>query len=178
MGTHRDVIWTPWSEAATAELKRLYALGYSAGRTSQELTKLGFPYSRNAVIGKWHRLNLNGRAPDYKLKRPKHVNDGVKHRGTNGGHASKVLHRIKHPPKILQIAFEPPTNAAISFMELNGHTCRYPVGEATGASQLFCGAATDETWCPYHRSICWQPVTDEMRRGTKKLAKYIERIAA
>jgi GcrA cell cycle regulator len=56
-----------WTEERVSELKKLWAEGHSA---SQIAKKLG-AVTRNAVIGKVHRLGLSGRAtPSRPVKRP------------------------------------------------------------------------------------------------------------
>ena len=56
-----------WTEERVAELKKLWAEGHSASQIAKRLGSV----TRNAVIGKVHRLGLSGRAtPSRPVKRP------------------------------------------------------------------------------------------------------------
>ena len=56
-----------WTEGRVAELKKLWAEGHSASQIAKRLGGV----TRNAVIGKVHRLGLSGRAtPSRPVKRP------------------------------------------------------------------------------------------------------------
>ena len=57
-----------WTEEKTEELKKLWAEGHTASQISK---LLGNGISRNAVIGKSHRLNLQGRAQSRMISSPK-----------------------------------------------------------------------------------------------------------
>jgi GcrA cell cycle regulator len=63
-----------WTEERVELLKRLWNEGLSA---SQIATKLSDGVTRNAVIGKVHRLNLSGRAPQPRSSIPRPVNRAI-----------------------------------------------------------------------------------------------------
>ena len=57
-----------WTNEKTEQLKKLWAEGHTA---SQIARMLGDDISRNAVIGKAHRLNLAGRTQSRMISSPK-----------------------------------------------------------------------------------------------------------
>ena len=66
----------PWTEAGVAILKELWGVKSA----SQIATKLGAPYTRNAVIGKVHRLRLSLGAARAKFIKPTPAPPWPKHR--------------------------------------------------------------------------------------------------
>lgn len=49
---------TPWDDASLELLKQLRVEGYTSGAIAKELNDRGYKFTRNAVIGKMHRLQL------------------------------------------------------------------------------------------------------------------------
>lgn len=129
---------TPWNKECDALLVQLWSEGYSA---SQIVDRLGSDVTRNAVIGRVHRLNLPPRK--------------VAQRGNS------VPKPPAPPPK--PPAPRPPTPApgmrGLRLVELKGSSCRFPIDEGTGF--LFCGAdaTKGQVYCPFHTRLA--------RRGQK-----------
>jgi GcrA cell cycle regulator len=149
----------PWPPARVAELERLWAKGYSC---SQIGARLDPPATRNAIIGKAHRLGLPGRQPGVNAIRgraPK-VNPGrlaapVKAR-------AKAKAKLREPPPPTEAerlavmrshAWEPlPGTTPIGLLYLTEHTCRWPLGERPF---LYCGCASKigAPYCEAHMSM-------------------------
>ena len=139
-----------WTDERLERAKRMWQDGHSA---SMIAAVLGGGLTRNAVCGmasrkKWFELP-RGPRQGLPTGRPRGI--ASVHRGTNGGLASKVLLAVKHPPKPVaarpvaaraaKLAAEPAGKHAVALMALLPRQCRWPVGEATGETQMFCGEA-------------------------------------
>lgn len=170
-----------WSSTDIETLRRMAADGKSAREIA---AALNWRFSRNAVLGKLYRLR-GGKPGESPLKpvtrvaNPLGSRQNRVHRGSNGGLASKVLHRVKHPPKLkpIPIALHPPEALMVPLMHLTEHTCKFPCGPDTGKAQLFCGAPKDieVAYCRWHCQVAYQPMTERRKRDTKRDA---ERLAA
>jgi GcrA cell cycle regulator len=121
--------WSIWNDAAKLEMAReLFYAGASASETALRIGGV----SRNAVIGKWHRLGLV-RAPKQRSRLR-----------SEGSRTARHKERIARTPKRLPPTFFaeplPPAVetdvARVSFADLEKHHCRWPVGEPTAG---FCG---------------------------------------
>ncbi len=132
-----------WTEAQIADLKRLWTAGHS---TSQIGTVLGV--SKNAVIGKAHRLKLPARPSP------------IRH--SSGPRRPKQAPLPKQVRKIQpRLVFKPgrPRNGAPS--------CLWPIGHPGDASFHFCGGKTvpSRPYCPEHCARAYLP-----RRADKSQA--------
>lgn len=56
------------------------------------------------------------------------------------------------PVKPVAVVTEPPPEGSVSLVGLERGQCRFPVGAATGARQMFCGAPKGDegSYCPWH----------------------------
>ena len=156
-----------WTEDRVAELTRLYADGYSASLIAPIL-KL----TRNAVLGKVHRLGLvspegkkrtNGvRAPRQpaKLHAPK-IRIVPANANSN---AMRVLGKTTHAEYRLRCVEIEPRN--LSLMDLDTGDCRYPYGGDEDDDAKFCGhpAVAGSSYCRPHHDLCWvKPIPKKPR---------------
>ena len=170
-----------WTDERVELLKKLWADGLSA---SQIATELG-GVTRNAVIGKVHRLGLSGRAktpaanprPQAAKKpatpqRPAAPSAPTSTRGPQvvGNTALKAdsapapAPRPQPKPVMLDLS-EPPLVENCSVLQLTERTCRWPVGDPTTDQFHFCArsAGSGMPYCAYHARIAYQPVADRRR---------------
>lgn len=147
-----------WSEEAIAELKRLAADGCSASEIGAVLN-----VSRNAVIGKEHRLGIFKSTGD--IKRAKAHKESPRRRpgARDAGKPMKIERGATYIPQqsppgapTQSIELEPDTSAqAIPMTEANFNQCHWPVGD--GKVFMVCGAKTATVgprivpYCPRHR---------------------------
>ncbi len=140
-----------WTEKKTSQLKQLWAEGHTA---SQIARMIGDGISRNAVIGKAHRLNLAGRTQSRMISSP---------RINNNKQAPKkgVITRTRRPRGLRAIVIEKdfePENPT-SLEHLTDKTCRWPVGHPDEKDFYFCGRnpMEDRIYCKLHVLHAYQP---------------------
>jgi GcrA cell cycle regulator len=145
---------SPWTPERIAQLKTCFA----AGMTCSEIGA-AIGVSRNAVIGKIHRLGLSGERPA-----------GVRARANN------CPPRARHPRRstqrsLLRLAFarEPlgeevtlDTQIAslhpCSLIDIADRQCRWPIGDPASTHFLFCGndAIKGFTYCLGHARMAYR----------------------
>jgi len=171
-----------WTDERVEMLKKLWADGLSA---SQIAAKLG-GVSRNAVIGKVHRLKLSGRAKSTKstapkIKRPSapRANLGggsgggartsaygstMQRGGVRQGMAATALRQDADPQALVVPDTRPiedvvvPIAKRLMLTELNENTCKWPYGDPLTDEFYFCGHATEDgsPYCKYHGKMAFQ----------------------
>lgn len=168
-----------WTPAATDLTTLLWAAGKSASEISRELwDRLGFYASRNAVIGKVHRLRLPGRARRDGPKTTKAGSrKGARKTAAVLAAASVAARRAKPPARLTKPVPirrrpeppEAPMSKNLTLMDLTSRTCKWPVNDPPrGEPFLFCGAEKDagtEPYCPFHARLSTGPGTESERRA-------------
>jgi GcrA cell cycle regulator len=132
-----------WSNERVETLKRLWADGVSCSEIAAEL---GGGLTRNAVIGKVHRLGLSGRTRA-QPKRPSQPRVRTRHARPARPAAlqsAPVVERVEDHAI--------PAAQRRSLIELTACTCRWPVGDPSTPEFFFCGAPANESspYCPGH----------------------------
>lgn len=169
-----------WTAQQVEILKRCWVEDKSCAVIAREI---GGGITKNAVIGKARRLNLPKRqAPRYgagkgrgrPLFRPKVALP-----------RNRSLIRILFgPPLKVKPARQSPVTTGVAPMPLNltllqltDRTCKYGVGEATGASQLFCGhrVRVGTHWCVSHYQLVYVPLVPRL---SQKFERSAERAGA
>ena len=140
-----------WTEEKTEELKKLWAEGHTASQISK---LLGNGISRNAVIGKSHRLNLQGRAQSRMISSPK-----VNNKTFDDGQGNDK--QIRRPRGLKAIVIEKdfePENP-IPLEKLTDKVCRWPIGHPDEKGFYFCGRSSMESrvYCKLHVMHAYQP---------------------
>jgi len=134
-----------WTEARIDELRLRFFAGESFGEIAWGMGAT----SRNAVIGKAHRIGLYRPRP---ASQPNGRTHSVPHRVNGHHHRPKAAPMIEDPPAI---AFSNP----VTLMELQSHHCRFPgPGETNGPHTLFCGnpAYPGQSYCLHHWRLAHQ----------------------
>ena len=138
--------WTPEREN---KLKDLWKKGHTA---SQIATIIG-DTTRNAVIGKAHRLNLEARAVS-KKSAPKLQTDN---KIAPEAKPQKLGRKARFKALLLDKSFEPENPTKLE--DLTDNHCRWPLGEKMEPASLFCGRAPVEkfVYCKLHLLYAYQP---------------------
>ena len=164
-----------WTEERVELLKKLWAEGLSA---SQIAARLG-GVTRNAVIGKVHRLGLSGRATSSRSSslRPRRTHVPRAPRatslmfGTRGATALKPQFDMEldpAPQPLEELVI--PLHERASIMTLKESMCRWPIGDPGDPEFHFCGRKKLGTlpYCEHHARMAYQPV--QARRREKRVA--------
>lgn len=183
-----------WTDERVETLKRLWLDGLSANQIAKQLGGV----TRNAVIGKVHRLGLAGRAapsqparPAYKPPRP--VSDNVRKAVADHQTRSRATLRAVPPtsqdadaitgamPRPLPVRYEAPGAATV--LTLGAHMCKWPIGDPSSEGFTFCGKGANATgstqrqaYCVEHARIAFQPATGGKKKATaNELARSLRR---
>lgn len=174
-----------WNDERVELLKKLWSEGLSASQIANELGDI----TRNAVIGKVHRLGLSGRAKTATAPtrpqqrpgaggRPEAARDQPRpQRGATQGNTALAAEFDDMPEEAPAPAPTPQVSGNVvpmaqrcTIMNLTESTCRWPMGEPGTESFYFCGAKSTPgiPYCTQHARIAYQPVQD--RRRDRRLA--------
>ncbi len=163
-----------WTDERVATLKKLWLDGLSASQIAKQLGGV----TRNAVIGKVHRLGLSGRAapsqparPAFKAPRPARVAAPapapvVQRRAAVDAPVAPTL------PSVLRQ--ESPGSATV--LTLGAHMCKWPIGDPATEGFTFCGkGSNDGPYCDAHAQIAYQPQQARKKGGARDLARSLRR---
>lgn len=158
-----------WNDERVELLKRFWAEGLSA---SQIASKMG-GVTRNAVIGKVHRLGLSGRATPAK---PLRGCDGDHHDEDqpNEGFARTEIETLIVEPEFVAPAILS-TGDMATVATLKGNMCKWPIGDPAKDDFHFCGqsAPTGKPYCAYHAQMAFQPAQRRPERSQSPAARMI-----
>lgn len=187
-----------WTEDRVGALKKLWLEGQSA---SQIAKALGGGVTRNAVIGKVHRLGLSGRAAPsqparttFRTARPSAKAAATAAApATNAAPAAPALQPTQAPSAPRRIEAVAPRPAAVptqlaqpsapapmpelpgtaTVLTLGAHMCKWPIGDPSSREFSFCGRrASEGVYCIEHARVAYQP---QVRKGAKDGATELAR---
>jgi GcrA cell cycle regulator len=164
---------TGWTEDRVELLAKLWSEGQSA---SQIAAVLGGGVTRNAVIGKVHRLGLSGRgktgAAPAQPRQPKPTRAPsapvtMAEAAQPASAVSAPVKAVAQPPASWRPATEVaiPTSERVTILELRDTMCRWPIGDPSKADFGFCGqrSVTGLPYCGAHCQLAYQPATERRR---------------
>jgi GcrA cell cycle regulator len=164
-----------WTDERVETLKKLWLDGLSASQIAKQLGGV----TRNAVIGKVHRLGLSGRATPSQPQRPVFKAP----RAPRPAVAAAPAPRRAIEPSTLPAAqpiqpyvSEEPGSATV--LTLGAHMCKWPIGDPSSDGFTFCGRRSDREgpYCMEHARVAYQPQQKKgARSGASELARSLRR---
>ena len=155
-----------WTDERVALLKRLWG----EGKTAAEIAKALGGVTRNAVIGKAHRLKLSNRIS------PIQQNERKEDR----------VPEMKKQLKVKAVLANKPANTSfkgLKMIELKERMCRWPMGDPKDADFRCCGESSvpGMPYCPDHARMAYQTATkaralnaEDFEDGKEREAEDIE----
>ena len=157
-----------WTEDRVNKLKDLWG----KGQTASQIAEIIGGVSRNAVIGKAHRLNLSA-----KVKTRSSVTQNSESAVVTGNKIKKSSRKHRFKSLLLDKNFEPARNLELE--DLNESTCKYMEGHPDEKDSSFCGRKTVEkfSYCPLHLMIVFQPKgkKEDLVDNEDEVPKFIEK---
>ena len=157
-----------WTDEKVNKLKDLWG----KGSTASQIAEIIGGVSRNAVIGKAHRLNLSS-----KIKTRSSVQNQKVFNKKDSTEVRLKGRRGKLKTLLLDKNFEPAKN--LSLEELSENTCKYMEANPDEINASFCGRKTVEkfSYCPLHLMIVFQPKgkKDDVVDKDDEVPKFIEK---
>jgi GcrA cell cycle regulator len=153
-----------WTDDRVETLKKLWTEGLSASQIAKQLGGV----TRNAVIGKVHRLGLAGRAtPSRPAKRPR---PAARPRVVTGGGALNRPRPVHAPYLALVPQLEPlkaEDGSVTTVLTLSDSVCKWPIGDPTDATFAFCGRSSGPhgPYCADHAQLAFQPAQPRRKRA-------------
>ncbi len=147
-----------WSDDRVSTLSKLWRDGLSASKIAKSLGGV----TRNAVIGKIHRLGLSGRGTSATRSRTPHLATPQRRASARAPAPARPSRPTAQPGPI--VAAMPDAPGLISnLVHLGPHNCKWPIGDPKSQDFSFCGHQTDGRYCSLHErrgtrpSSVWRP---------------------
>jgi GcrA cell cycle regulator len=138
-----------WNEEKVEKLKELWGKGSTASQIAEIIGGI----SRNAVIGKAHRLNLSSKIKTRNASSSQNFDNSSEDNSSKQRKARKS----KFQSLIIEKDFEPENPKKLE--ELDEVSCKWPVGHPEEQSFYFCGRSSlkDFSYCKLHLLYAYQP---------------------
>ena len=151
-----------WNEEKVNKLKELWG----KGNTASQIAEIIGGISRNAVIGKAHRLNLSAKIKTRTATSNQNFENSLEEKNTKNRRGRKS----KFKSLIIEKDFEPENPKQLE--ELDENSCKWPIGHPDEKSFYFCGRSSlkDFSYCKLHLLYAYQPKgkKEDVNNGDKE----------
>lgn len=142
-----------WTDESVEQLRKMWSEGLTANEIAK---KLGV--TKNAIVGKVHRLCLTARPSPIKSKDNVEENEPAQTQ-------TEIVFEETIEEEIVVQEVETPTVATpkackgsnIKLVDLDSHTCRWPIGDPRDDDFCFCGkkVRSGQTYCDEHSAVAY-----------------------
>ena len=158
-----------WTEEKVTKLKELWG----KGNTASQIAEIIGGISRNAVIGKAHRLNLSAKIKTRSATSSENFDNS---RSGKNSQLVKKGRKSKFKSLIIEKDFEPENPKQLE--QLDENSCKWPIGHPDEKSFYFCGRSSlkDFSYCKLHLLYAYQPKGKKDDATEKEdVPEYIEK---
>ena len=151
-----------WTEEKVAKLKELWG----KGNTASQIAEIIGGITRNAVIGKAHRLNLSAKIKTRSATSNQNFENSIDQKNSK----IKKGRKSRFKSLIIEKDFEPENPKQLE--ELDENSCKWPIGHPNEKTFYFCGRSSlkDFSYCKLHLLYAYQP------KGKKEEATVKEEV--
>ena len=158
-----------WTPEKVEKLKELWGKGQTASQIAEIIGGL----SRNAIIGKAHRLNLSAKI----RARSSTNNQNYYNPNSESENSQKRVKKSKFKSLIIEKDFEPENPKQLE--DLTEEVCKWPIGHPDEDSFYFCGrnSLKEFSYCKLHILYAFQPKgkKEDIVDKDDEVPKYIEK---
>jgi GcrA cell cycle regulator len=159
-----------WNEEKISKLKELWG----KGSTASQIAEIIGGVSRNAVIGKAHRLNLSSKVKTRNASSNQNFENNLEKNNS----IPRQGRKDKFKSLLIEKDFEPENPKKLE--ELDESSCKWPIGHPEEESFYFCGRSSlkDFSYCKLHLLYAYQPKGKREEPAPNKeeeVSEYIEK---
>ena len=138
-----------WTDEKVTKLKELWG----KGNTASQIAEIIGGISRNAVIGKAHRLNLSAKIKTRTATSSQSYDNSLEDKNNK----AKRGRKSRFKSLIIEKDFEPENPKQLEVLDEN--SCKWPLGHPDEESFYFCGRSSlkDFSYCKLHLLYAYQP---------------------
>ena len=156
-----------WTSEKVEKLKELWSKGHTASQIAEALGDT----TRNAVIGKAHRLNLEARAPSKQSS----INRSRENKQVSRRSPAPMSRKARFQSILLDKNFEAENPKSLE--ELTEDTCKWPIGHPNEEKFYFCGRKPEGEfpYCKLHVLYAFQPKNQKEDDLDEDIPEIIEK---
>ena len=161
-----------WTDERVEMLKKLWLDGHSASQIAKQLGEV----TRNAVIGKVHRLGLSGRATPSQPTRPVFKTPRPPRPAVSSPPVQRRPVEVRPAPTPPPVVYVEERGTA-TVLTLGAHMCKWPIGDPATDDFTFCGrrASNEGPYCVEHARVAYQPQQTKKKSSPSELARSLRR---
>ena len=159
-----------WTKEKVEKLQKLWG----KGNTANQIAEIIGGISRNAVIGKAHRLNLSSKIKTRSVPTNQNFHNN---NNTENNPKQRRGRKSRFQSLIIEKDFEPENPKQLE--QLDETSCKWPIGHPNEKSFYFCGRSSlkDFSYCKLHLLYAYQPKgkKEEVVEKNEDNIQYIEK---